>query len=55
MSKLQGDYVFRDIVATMYPSRLCRVMNGQFQAPCAITGRRVNKLGSITRHSLGRS
>src|SRR5437867_5704639 len=38
----------------MYPSRLCRVMKDQIQAGCAITGRRVNKVRSITRHSFGR-
>ena len=40
-------YVSQDIVDTMYPSRLCRVMKDQIQARCAITGRRVNKLRFI--------
>src|SRR5205823_640885 len=46
VSPKRVDYVLRDIVGTMYPSRLCRVMKDQIQAGCAITGRRVNKVRS---------
>jgi len=48
---IYSSYVLRDIETTMYPSRLCRVINGQFRARCAITSRRINKHRSITRHS----
>src|SRR5439155_18284376 len=50
-----GNASRRMFFGTMYPPGLCRVMKDQLQTPRAITGGRVNRYRSITRHSFGTS